>query len=298
VTPRFVVVAGAHAGASLPIDQSIYTVGSSIDCDVVLRDPELVEQHFKICLGKNRSVVIEALGGAVWIGDLEVAKGSGYRGTFPLQIRVGQTLVELQGVPGRNWLPAFLPSVAAWFNRNAAVAGGGVAGICLLLYPFIAMSEADASAAAPAAPPAMAAPVAASMKPVQPASVDAEQALKAHLAEVGLDHLNLNTQGSYFQVSGEVSVGEMQQWQATQRWFDERYGRTHLLHGAVSLRQVLPTPRVRFQAIWTGKDPYVIGDRGQRLYPGASVNDGWMIRRIEPGQVILARDGQEFSLTL
>ncbi|WP_437880814.1 SctD/MshK family protein [Pseudomonas sp. LRF_L74] len=290
--PRLLVVAGVHAGASLPIDQPEWHVGSSTECDVVLSDPGLAARHFRICLGKRHAVTLEATGGDLWVDEVEVARGSGYRAHLPVRVRVADMIIELQGPAQRGRLPLRLPPLAAWFKGNAAVVGAGVVVACLLAYPFIGMREADASASVQAmltAPVAMA---------DNTAPENAAQALRGHLDQAGLQHLQLDAQGSYLQVSGEVGVREMEQWRATQRWFDETYGRTHLLHGAVSLRSAPAAPRVRFQAVWNGDKPYVIGERGQRLYPGAALSDGWLLERIEAERIILARDGQEFSLTL
>ncbi|GGJ85726.1 SctD/MshK family protein [Pseudomonas matsuisoli] len=291
--PRFVVLAGAHAGASLSLDQAEWKVGSSADCDVILSDSDIASQHFTLRFGKAQSVTVEATGADVRVDEVDVVKGSGYKGRLPMRIQAGAVVIALAAPDGVRRSLRF-PALASWFNRNAAVAGGGVAGICLLLYPFIAMSDADASA--PKAPPAVVTPVAASA--ALPQTEAPVSALKTRLGEAGLDHLRVDAQGSYLQVGGEVNVREMEQWRGVQRWFDETYGRTHLLHGTVRLREVAANPRVRFQAIWSGKNPYVIGERGQRLYPGAAVSDGWMLQRIEADRVILARDGQEFSLTL
>ena len=294
--PRFVVLAGAHAGASLSLDQAEWQVGSSADCDVILSDPDIAGEHFKLRLGKYQSVTVEATGAEVRVNDMDVAKGSGYQGKLPVRIHAGSAIVELLAAPSGSRSPIRFPALASWFNRNAAVAGGSVAGLCLLLYPFIAMSDADASA--PKALPAAATATPAAEPIAKPAVEDAESALNARLGEAGLERLRVDAQGSYLQVAGEVNVREMEQWRGVQRWFDETYGRTHLLHGTVRLREAVANPRVRFQAVWSGENPYVIGERGQRLYPGAAVNDGWMLQRIESDRVILARDGQEFSLTL
>jgi hypothetical protein len=55
---------------------------------------------------------------------------------------------------------------------------------------------------------------------------------------------------------------------------------------------------VHFQAVWLGPQPYVINERGRRLYPGAGLDDGWVLQRIENDRVVLVRDGRQFELTL
>lgn len=294
--PRMVICAGVHAGASLSIDQPHWQVGSGDDCDVILSDAAVAPRHFGIRMGKHSAVTIEATGGAIMVNDVPVPHGSGYDGRLPVRIHVGDAIIALEIDTPVGSLAARRARFTGWFNRHAAVAGGSVVVLCLVLYPFFGMSEADASAPATVA--------AQPQEPVRTAEAAAtqsespEQALHARLQNAGLGDLKMDAQGSYLQVSGEVDVRGMEQWRGVQRWFDEAYGRTHLLHGAVRLREVLSPPRVRFQAIWTGDNPYVVGERGQRLYPGAAVAGGWVLKGIEPERVILARDGQEFSLTL
>lgn len=294
--PRMVICAGVHAGASLSIDQPHWQVGSGDDCDVILSDAAVAPRHFGIRMGKHSAVTIEATGGAIMVNDVPVPHGSGYDGRLPVRIHVGDAIIALEIDTPVGSLAARRARFTGWFNRHAAVAGGSVVVLCLVLYPFFGMSEADASAPATVA--------AQPQEPVRTAEAAAtqsespEQALHARLQNAGLGDLKIDAQGSYLQVSGEVDVRGMEQWRGVQRWFDETYGRTHLLHGAVRLREVLSPPRVRFQAIWTGDNPYVVGERGQRLYPGAAVAGGWVLKGIEPEGVILARDGQEFSLTL
>ena len=42
----------------------------------------------------------------------------------------------------------------------------------------------------------------------------------------------------------------------------------------------------------------ILGERGERLYPGAALADGWVLQRIESDRLILARQGRTFELTL
>ncbi len=71
-----------------------------------------------------------------------------------------------------------------------------------------------------------------------------------------------------------------------------------MLNPRVAVRADAARPRVRFQAVWFGANPYVINDSGKRLYPGAALADNWVLERIENNQVILARGEERFTFTL
>ncbi|WP_236551377.1 SctD/MshK family protein [Billgrantia tianxiuensis] len=63
-------------------------------------------------------------------------------------------------------------------------------------------------------------------------------------------------------------------------------------------RLSVDSPALQFQAVWFGDNPYVVDARGERLYPGAPLQEGWVLAEIAEGRVTVRRDGTEFSLTL
>ncbi|WP_442777753.1 SctD/MshK family protein, partial [Pseudomonas syringae pv. coryli] len=56
--------------------------------------------------------------------------------------------------------------------------------------------------------------------------------------------------------------------------------------------------RVRLQAVWFGRNPYVIDEHGKRVYPGAMLADDWTLESIEGDQVRLVRGQERFAFTL
>lgn len=283
---RFQVATGAHAGASLTLADERYRVGSDVSCDVVLSDAVIAAEHFVLQPAKRKGLRIEAVGADLYVNETFVEQGCGYAGQLPLTIRVGEVLIQLTACAAdRPRTP-----LRSWLDRRAAVAAGSVAGIAMCLFPFIAMSG-GSSPEEPEQP----APV----RSLEVSSVaDPTEQLRAKLADAGLQSLRMEAQGSYLQVTGVLDAEAMPRWREVQRWFDQTYGHSHLLHGAVSQAKPIEPPRVQVQAIWSGKDPYVIGENGQRLYPGAALEGGWVLGSIEADRLLLRRNGSEFVLTL
>jgi Inner membrane component of T3SS, periplasmic domain len=56
-------------------------------------------------------------------------------------------------------------------------------------------------------------------------------------------------------------------------------------------------PRFDLQAISYSEAPYVITGDGQRRYPGAVLDQGWVIKDIAAGRLTLIKDGKELALS-
>ncbi|QHC49091.1 hypothetical protein EKK97_04940 [Billgrantia tianxiuensis] len=89
-----------------------------------------------------------------------------------------------------------------------------------------------------------------------------------------------------------------EEWRDVQHWFDQHYGSRQLLISEARPRLSVDSPALQFQAVWFGDNPYVVDARGERLYPGAPLQEGWVLAEIAEGRVTVRRDGTEFSLTL
>lgn len=55
--PLLKIVAGPHSGAELVLVESEYRIGRSPDCDVVLSDPQVAEQHVRLTIADGRLLV-------------------------------------------------------------------------------------------------------------------------------------------------------------------------------------------------------------------------------------------------
>jgi hypothetical protein len=122
-------------------------------------------------------------------------------------------------------------------------------------------------------------------------------AMTAKLQEVGLATLATKLDGVRLVVSGEISYEQTDAWAEVQRWFDLTYGERFILASAVEARAPTPFPKFDLQAISYSDAPYVITGDGQRRYPGAILDQGWVIKDIAAGRLTLVKDGKELALS-
>ncbi|KAF1024359.1 MAG: hypothetical protein GAK37_03144 [Pseudomonas sp.] len=283
--PTLLVTDGLHQGSSLLLDRPVYTLGAAIAADLLLSDPGIADLHVRLRFDAG-CVAVEALGSEVIItgtpaGEVRVPAGSGHRTRLPLQLRIGAAGVSL-AVPGANpKTPAAKPRYAPW------VVAGALLFIC---------AGAMAFRSDPPAPQTLA-PVALNPSP-KPTRSEARAWLEQQLQAARLDAVKVSDLDGQLSATGTFEREQKEQWAAVQQAFDARFGQQIVLNPRVAVRAQAAAPRVRFQAVWFGTNPYVINDSGKRLYPGAALADNWVLERIENNQVILARGDEHFTFTL
>ncbi|GGB05748.1 hypothetical protein GCM10011491_37300 [Brucella endophytica] len=282
------VLSGLHQGVRAPIEGAACTIGSSPACDLVLADRDIAAEHLQLRF-YGRQVALDAIGGAVFIdGRPALQRGFGCRAKLPITVTVGGAKLRID----RDRTSSLL--VPRWGAYAAIVAIG------LVMVPIVAV-QAGISALLPQKSPAMNDGVmVGSIAPAAAVQSDAEVVadLRAKLDEANLSQLSLSTDSRHFEVSGQIAPDRLDDWREIQRWFDRSHGGRYVLTSLVSTAAVTAAPRFVFQAVFFGPNPYVVDARGERRYPGAALQDGWMLKAIENGQILVVRGGQEFKLTL
>lgn len=288
IAPQLRVTGGLHTGVALALNEPVYRIGTDADSDILLGDPGVLPGHVLLRF-KGRGVAIEAVAGDVQVGERIVACGTGYRCPLPVELKIGQALLQISAPHQQT---TALPPALLWGQRHLPVLA--MAAVTLMVGLYSAMSV---SQSAPAAPQVG---LATTTEPGAAPATEQQvlEALRERLVEARLPMLSVNAQDNYLRVSGELDPDQRARWGTVQQWFDSHYGQSHLLQNAVTLRAPLAQPRVRIQGVWLGDKPYVVGERGERLYPGAAMADGWVLQRIEPEQLVLSRNGSEFNLSL
>ncbi|TBU91567.1 hypothetical protein DNK34_07880 [Pseudomonas dryadis] len=292
--PRLEVTAGVHRGVSLVLDEAVCSIGSDETSSLVLSDADVAERHL-ILRFSGRQVGVEACGGDVRVfragRETLLPRGHGYRGRLPLELRIGEARLSLaetaRGAASANpvWYGKAQWGIAAAFMFICA---GALA--MLRDGPLLEAEPMRVQVAGELAEPEAR---------TRGASLELARADLARQAEAaGLNNLQLSVSVGQLQASGTVEAGQEQDWVALQQYFDGRYGRQYVLRGDVHVRESAARPRLNFQAVWFGEKPYVINASGARLYPGAPLEGGWKIERIEAGQVVLALGAERFALTL
>jgi hypothetical protein len=132
------------------------------------------------------------------------------------------------------------------------------------------------------------------------AALNAEEAgrkLTERLEASGLSGLRVGAAGGQVTVTGSITKQQNGAWTEVQQWFDAAYrGRLVLVANVTSTEVKKPAPVMNVQAVWFGERPYVITTEGNRYYKGAFLDNGWMIKDIVDGRILLAKDGETLAL--
>ena len=130
-----------------------------------------------------------------------------------------------------------------------------------------------------------------------PNVADAGRKLTERFSASGLTGLRVNAAGGQVVVTGSITKQQTGAWTEAQQWFDEAYrGRLVLVANVTPTDAKKPAPVLNVQAVWFGERPYVITTEGNRYYKGAFLDNGWMIKDIVEGRILLAKDGETLAL--
>ncbi len=299
--PLLTVTQGVHQGVSLVLEAPTYLIGCAVTADLMLRDPGIGAEHLRLRFD-GAHVAIEALGGDIRvIGDsarsVTVPLGNGHRARMPLRILLDT--VELQLAFDREPLlspSAHIPIASA----STKVTGTGWRWIVVGLLAVCATTALALRNEPQAVVDSISVAPPANLVVGQPSATLAEAKvyLDNGLRAARLSGITVQIKDDQLLALGAFDAPQKAQWISLQKGFDSRYGRTFILHQNLSVRESVSAPRVRFQAVWFGANPYVVNDSGMRLYPGAALPDNWVIERIENNEVVLARGEERFTFTL
>jgi hypothetical protein len=282
------VLSGLHYGVRAPIDAEACTIGSSPGCDLVLSDGGIANEHLNLRF-YGRQVAVNATGGAVTIeGQPTLQRGYGCRAKLPLTLMVGDAKLRIV----RNTTSA--PIIGRWGPYAAVLA------VVLVMTPLVAVQAGISELLPQKARSPNDNLIVGSLPTMSVEHSDAAiiESLQLKIDQAKIGALTLSTDGRRIDVSGQVSPERMEAWRDVQRWFDHSHGGRFVLVSLVSAAAAADAPKFTFQAVFFGENPYVVDARGERRYPGAALQDGWMLKSIENGQILVARGGQEFKLTL
>ena len=126
---------------------------------------------------------------------------------------------------------------------------------------------------------------------------DAGRKLTERLNVSGLTGLRVTAGGGKVVVTGSITKQQTDAWTEAQQWFDAAYrGRLVLVANVTPTDAKRPMPVVNVQAVWFGERPYIITAEGNRYYKGAYLDNGWTIKDIADGRILLAKDGETLAL--
>jgi Inner membrane component of T3SS, cytoplasmic domain/Inner membrane component of T3SS, periplasmic domain len=126
---------------------------------------------------------------------------------------------------------------------------------------------------------------------------DAGRKLTERLNVSGLTGLRVTTGAGQIVVTGSITKQQTDAWTEAQQWFDATYrGRLVLVANVTPTDAKKPMPVVNVQAVWFGERPYIITAEGNRYYKGAYLDNGWTIKDIADGRILLSKDGETLAL--
>lgn len=282
---RLEILHGLHQGVSLLLDNPVYVIGSAAPADLVLGDADVAEQHVRLRFSVEH-VAIEALGDDVTVFDSlgqrrVVNVGHGQRISLPVELLVGQSRLCLRSTQSARPIPAVSRRLV--LLKWPALAALLLLVTCATAFAFRAPAESARHSIADSVP--------GSSTPVKsaPTLTQARSWLEGALQDARLTQLRVEEQGGQLSVEGAFPAAQKSSWLQIQQAFDTRFGQHIVLTPNVQASTALAAPRVRFQAVWFGRNPYVIDEHGKRVYPGALLPDNWRLESIEGNQVRLVR---------
>jgi type III secretion protein D len=325
-TFELVVRSGLHLGARQSLAAGTYSIGRSMDADIVMMDPGLAPVHAHLALDGD-GCEVESVAGNVVLNGIQIEAGEAWMVSYPADIHLndvhvrctrgrisgrrrsavmglalGSTVALLAAVLVFPGLPAGVDKAAAGSDRVPTPSPAGCEPGCLIKRPD------DRTATSPRASllkVALSAPEAAPAGPtsnrlVSPAVAvpAAADALRQQLLAAGLTAIEITTDATSITAKGMIDPSALAEWRDIEQWFDRTFGISVVLTSQVEAKSVRPSAPLTVQAIWAGAGSYVIDGHGQKLFEGALAGDGWVVERIEQSRVILRRGADTLAVRL
>ncbi|BAM93195.1 hypothetical protein S58_72310 [Bradyrhizobium oligotrophicum S58] len=315
---------GLHAGVRQELDAGTYLLGHSMDADVVLMDDCLAPLHARLALEADCCEVESTADGVLLNGTL-LGAGEARISRYPadivlngIQLRCTRKrrtigLSFLRYGLGTAAILVCLALLLQGFPADAdKVTGDGVYATaewprspgcvsdCSTKYPSKHAAASPAPTLAPASLPGQGRTGRTGAGPGAPAADlnGAADALRQRLAAAGLTTVEIVSDSSAITARGNIDSAALGKWRDIERWFDGTFGIAIVLTSQVEAKSASPSTPLTVQAIWAGAGPYVIDGRGQKLFAGAVINDGWIVDRIEQNRVVLRRGADLLAVSL
>lgn len=331
-TDRFTVQvdSGLYAGVAQALPAGRYTVGSSIEADLVLVDDDFAPLHLAVdTLGPT--LRIEALADGVTVNDSStLMAGESCSVQLPVAVSIGHTRLRwLAAEPTGSAKRSDRAAMAARLARSRHVWAAGAALFCVSLFVvpnpvadaaiggssvLLADAGKGAGKAAPVDAPTPAGALAGASprlpsrielkSKIEPAGGASEriragdlngqaatEAVRAQIESAGLLNVTVAPGAGVVTATGTIEPGAAPRWQAVQLWFDERFGGELMLVNGVTLKSEKLPNSLAIEAVWRGQAPHLI-IRGQKFAEGSTLEGGWAIQSIEAERVLLKRDGK------
>nr|WP_298797127.1 EscD/YscD/HrpQ family type III secretion system periplasmic domain-containing protein [uncultured Acetobacter sp.] len=272
--PLLVIENGPQAGCSLALQTGVFSVGKSLDNDIVVADQTLLDRHFQVHT-RFSGIELKPLEGAFYLQSRKAFhRETSYFCRKNFTFSAGNTTFKIV-IPKRTHIQKYISFVFLTLLLTI---------VCIWnTYPLWSHHP-----AAPLVPPSSA---------LHTGSEDLltlQNSLQAKIAARHLDGITITAGADGALIAtGAAQPEQNKLWSATKLWFDNTYGTRTLLLDRVSFSHVTTQSPVQIAGVALGAQPYVIDTSGQRLPPGSLVENGWIIDQILSDRILLHR-GPEY----
>jgi hypothetical protein len=306
------IESGLYAGSSHEFTPGRYTIGSSVDADIVLMEADVEPLHAVID-ASGPEIQVEALAGRISVGaQKHLATGARQIVAMPLRMHIGAVQLHFSRAndlgPQSRGGP-FGPST----SRSRLLMGVGLVSIVSIGLMMHSMADVPISQTTGAfhgdVRPVLLASTA-NVPDVLPAEVArgavpreregdlasdkvkaAADAMRAEVERMGILNVLIEPGVGIVAATGTIDPKAAAQWQTVQRWFDERFEGDITLVNGVSIKTEKVPVSLSIEGVWRGDHPHLL-IRGQKYLEGAMLDGGWAIERIESEKVLLRREGK------
>ncbi|MCP1203055.1 SctD/MshK family protein [Acetobacter oryzoeni] len=275
--PLLIVESGPQKGCSLALQTGVFSVGKSLDNDAVIADQTLSDKHFQI---QNTlfGIEIKVLHGTVTLpSGQKISDNQSYSSRKNIAFSAGNTDFSL-----------ILP-------KKKKIWLYGLSALLLLLLGVFSVWHSPIGTPNHQQLSALSPPN--NHKSVSDDVVSMQKALQEKLTNAHLETLAVSaTADGAISVTGLLQPEQNDVWSATKLWFDQTYGtRNILLDHTFFPKNTLRSP-VQIAAVALGAQPYVLDTNGERLPPGSTVEDGWVIDQILSDKILLHRGSEHLAV--
>jgi hypothetical protein len=310
------IESGLYAGSSHAFVPGRYTIGSSVDADIVLMEADVEPLHAMIDVS-GAELQVEALAGRISVGPhKDLATGERQTVATPLQMNIGA--VQLHFSRSDDAGPRSQGGVLGLSKtRSRVLVGAGLVSMVSIGLMMHSLADVPLSQTAGAFQADLRQTLLASANPTDIALPDvakqaaargreggiaisnlasgaveaAADAMRAEVERLGILNVLIEPGAGIVAATGTIDPKAAPQWQTVQRWFDERFEGDITLVNGVSVKAEKAPVALSIEGVWRGQHPHLL-IRGQKYLEGAMVDGGWAIERIEAEKVLLRREGK------
>jgi hypothetical protein len=311
------IESGLYAGSSHEFAPGRYTIGSSVDADIVLMEADVEPLHALID-ATGPEVQVEALAGRISVGAQKyLASGARQTVAMPLRMNIGAVQLHFSRADGPG--PQLQSGLfGTSMPRSRLLLGVGLVSIVSIALMMHSMADVPISqttgasridvrhvllastANVPDIAPAEVTQAAVAREREGGANLPdlasdkvkaAADAMRTEVERMGILNVLIEPGVGIVAATGTIDPKAAAQWQTVQRWFDERFEGDITLVNGVSIKTEKVPVSLSIEGVWRGDHPHLL-IRGQKYLEGAMLDGGWAIERIEAEKVLLRREGK------